>query len=917
MMKKQSENGSAKPHWWINNLNYESVQSKVFAELARDHHVQGCILKVDTLAEWIAMTSAFDALFDEQPLVSSSFLLEKATAQLGSYLATQFMPSYEKHSGDGLVSIPLLPCVFADRSAMQVRMEAYVSQFPQANVLAQIPALPENLECADALLRLGKSIHFTDVMLADQVEKIINLYIAGMAARLENGQDVSRIFVTFSAPLCRDDLLPTEQAVSADFSSVELGFIQRLLAIVQESQNSEAMQAVLAKGANPVRLIWTDIYAADGALAESWYVDHLPAGSMFDADLFQSVRIANAMNPARGSALADQASPFGKVEAVERIESFYNRRRKLIEDTLARANRLIREKAGRLQAGKNHFSVLNEEKLNLSSGLDAIQKEDLIARIWQHDHTVWHPAPDEITNRLGWLHAPQRMLQNVKILESFVAEIILENRYTHVVLCGMGGSSLAPEVFQKTFGVKPGYLELMVLDSTDPWSLYHVDDTIKLENTLFLISTKSGSTIETVSMMKYFYHRLVSKVGATKAGEQFIAITDPGSSLIKIAERYHFRKVFLNDPNIGGRYSALSYFGLLPAALMGVNVQGLLENARGMHSHLTRFPGDEAHGGALLGAMMGYGALMGRDKLTFILSPALESFGSWVEQLIAESTGKDGKGILPVVGEKLLSPRFYRDDRLFVYLHLSGDHTYDENIQQLSKAGFPMIDLECTSIMELGSQFLLWEFATVTAGAILGIHPFDQPDVENAKIMARKMVADYKQSGSLSTRLPSFQQGDISIFGDYAGKTLSEILVGFLEQVQADGYCALQAYLPPSEDVFSALTDIQTRIHANKNCAVTVGFGPRYLHSTGQLHKGDRGNGVFISLTSDAVIDLMIPDEMEGPDAGISFGILKLAAALGDQEVLRAAGRPVLHIHLGKDVYSGLKQLSLSLAKKD
>ncbi len=917
MKMEHTQTGAEHPHWWINNLDSQSAESTLFDQLNRAIHLQGCILQVDTIAELIAMTPEFDRLFEDRTLASSTAVLEKSISQLGNTLARKLAPNYQAHPGTGLVSIPLLPCIFADEKNILDSQRVFDEQFKDANVLVQLPALPENITCSGELLRLGKSIHFTDVMLEDQVQKIVELFISKISDRLQKNEDISRIFVYLSAPLCRDDIIPDEHRLTSDQTKAELGYMANLSRILQKVQTSDEMKALLAVGANPIQMIWTDTYPADGALAESWYVDHLPAGSHFEADLFQVARIADKLIAATSAPSIETAAAPAVSDQPERVENFYNRRRKLVEDTLIRAVRMIREKGMRMVAAHNGFKIHNAEKLNLAATLDKVTKEDLISRIWQHDFTVWNSSPVEITNRLGWLHSPQCMLQNVKVLESFVAEIVLENRYTHVVLCGMGGSSLAPEVFQKTFGVKPGYLELMVLDSTDPWAMHNVDDTLNLENTLFLISTKSGSTIETTSMMKYFYHRLVAKVGAEQAGQQFIAITDPGSSLIKIAEQYHFRKIFLNDPNIGGRYSALSFFGLLPAALIGINVQGLLETTRGMQTQLSRFPGDESQAGYLLGAALGQGALIGRDKLTFILSPALDSFGGWAEQLIAESTGKNGKGILPVVGEKVLSPRFYQDDRLFVDLHVSGDHTHEESVQNLIKAGFPVIEMECATIMELGSQFLLWEFATALAGSVLEINPFDQPDVENAKIMARAMVSEFKKTGSLTALKPTFQQQEISVFGEHPGATLSEILVEYLNQLQGDKYLAIQAYLPPSEDVIAALTDMQTRIHSNRNCAVTIGLGPRYLHSTGQLHKGDRGNGVFLQITSDPVIDLMIPDEMDGSGANLSFGILKMAAALGDQEVLKTASRPVLHIHLGKDVYSGLKQLSLSLAMKD
>ena len=890
--------------WWINDLSPSMLKEKNIDALPAAG-IRGYSLHLDFIGDLIAATDELDSYFTEKSDLQGNALETLLYQTAADYAA-------DAAARNALVSVPLLPAVFSGQAQFSESLAHFSGAISAKNIALQLPAVPENISLAAEAFRLGYSVHFTSVMANQQFQAILEQYTAALQSRKDAGQDIASVRLLISLPIGGDDVGPYSRG---DTGKAQNGDLERILRIKQKLEinlQDETLQSLLAAGANAPELIWSSILPGNGALPDAYYVDALQEGA-FEADLYQVERILqSAAKQTHAVDMPDtQEAP---ADITERLDSFYERLRDQASDTLARISRLMREKSNDLLSNQQVFVVHNAAKVDTQATLDKISKENWVARIWRHDHTVWNPEPKEITNRLGWLHCPERMIQHVKYLESFVAEIILENRFTHVVLCGMGGSSLAPEVFQKTFGTKPGYLELSVLDSTDPWAMNHVDDTINLDQALFVISTKSGSTIETVSMMKYYYHKLVSKCGPDKAGEHFIAITDPGSSLIKVAEEHHFRKIFLNDPNIGGRYSALSYFGLLPASLIGIDVRQLLRKAGEMQTHLMQ-TGSKSRLGVQLGALLGQSALAGRDKLTFILSPAIQSFGDWVEQLVAESTGKNGKGILPVVGEKVLSPRFYQDDRLFVYMHLVNDHTHDESVQALTKAGFPMIEIVLDSILELGSQYLLWEFATAMAGAVMGIQPFDQPDVENAKVSARKMIADYKETGSLSTTKPIFQQQEISVFGECGGSTLSDILNEFLNHIEVPKYCAVQAYLPPSEDVHAALADIQTRIHSSRYCATTVGIGPRYLHSTGQLHKGDCGNGVFIQITSDPVIDLMIPDEMDAPGASVSFGILKLAAALGDQDVLRKAGRPVLHIHLGKDVYSGLKQIALSLAK--
>lgn len=527
--------------------------------------------------------------------------------------------------------------------------------------------------------------------------------------------------------------------------------------------------------------------------------------------------------------------------------------------------------------------------------LAALAEENIVARIWEHDHTVWKPDPAEITNRLGWLHIIEAMQQEVPRMK-LLAEALQAEGYTDVLLLGMGGSSLAPEVFSRTFRTSSG-LQLSVLDSTDPGAVSAAAEKLDLRKTLFIVATKSGGTVETLSFFKYFYNQTTQALGEDRTGKHFVAITDPGSKLEEIAKRYQFRDTFLNDPNIGGRYSALSFFGLVPATLTGVDVSKLLGRAQVMaHQCGSTVPVDE-NPGAVLGAFLGQHAKTGKDKVTFVASPSIADLPNWIEQLIAESTGKEGRGILPVVGEPLGNPDSYGDDRLFVYLKVGEDTTHDADLTALEEAGQPVLRLHLADIYDLGGQFFVWEFATAVASYFLEINPFDQPNVESAKVLARQMVAAYRESGVLP-------QGD-------AQTPSPEGLTEFLSSAKPGDYVAVQAYLQPTPEVKSALGALRLEIRDHYKMPTTLGFGPRFLHSTGQLHKGDAGNGLFIQFTSQAPQDIDIPDEAGGQASGMTFGTLKMAQALGDAQALRDAGRRVISFPLGekpKDTIQRMRQ---------
>jgi glucose-6-phosphate isomerase len=553
----------------------------------------------------------------------------------------------------------------------------------------------------------------------------------------------------------------------------------------------------------------------------------------------------------------------------------------------------------------------------LHSSLRALAANDVIGRMWNQDYTIWKPEPTEISNRLGWLRAPERMLQELPRLEDLVEEVRSAG-YSQVLLLGMGGSSLAALVFSKLFGKVDGYPGITVLDSIVPDTVVAVREKLGMKETLFIVSSKSGGTIETISLLKYFYGQVVESLGRDKAGRQFIAITEPGTDLDSMAERSNFRGRILSDPNIGGRYSALSYDGLVPAALMGVDISRLLGEAATAATACQRGAELTDNPGATLGAILGEMANSGRDKATLVTSPRLESFGSWLEQLIAESTGKEGRGILPVLGEPLESPEAYGSDRLFVSLLFEGERNPSgaaNGLSALEAAGHPVVRLWMHDPYELGGQFFVWEVACAVAGRVMGVNPFDQPNVESAKALTLEMVADFKARGRLPTPEPNATADGVAIYGDAAGDTPSSMLASFLKGAVPGSYVAIQGYVQQTDATDRHLLELRRLLLQRLRLATTIGYGPRFLHSTGQLHKADGGRGLFVQVTCDDVENPAVPDELGSSSSSLSFGLLKEAEALGDKQALVTAGRRVIRFHFGRSVPEGLNGLTSGLSR--
>ena len=547
------------------------------------------------------------------------------------------------------------------------------------------------------------------------------------------------------------------------------------------------------------------------------------------------------------------------------------------------------------------------------ASLDDLQAKDFIRRLWAKDPSLWHEDPAHqaiIRNALGWLSLSEQQIRDVSRLQAFANEVKTAG-FTHILLLGMGGSSLCPEVFRMTFGVIRGYPELHVLDSTVPSQVRSFEERVDLERTLCIVASKSGSTTEPLVFQKYFFERM-RQVKGDLAGENFIAITDPGSLLEHLARELRFRAIFPGVPDVGGRYSALSNFGMVPAAAMGVDVEVLLRQAERMRRQCDSTVPAQDNPGVTLGVVLGALAKAGCDKVTFVTSPAIGDLGAWLEQLIAESTGKEGKGLIPIDDEPLGEASVYDSDRVFVYIRYADGAVpeQDATVDALESAGHPVVRIDCASLLNLGQEFFRWEMATATAGALLGINAFDQPNVQESKDFTRFYLEEFKQSGRLPEESPVFTDGGVRVFADDANRqalagasSLANAVAAHLSRVRTGDYVAINTYLERTPAAHDAFQRIRAIIRDAKRVATTLGYGPRFLHSTGQLHKGGPDSGVFFQITADQGEDLDIPDEP------YSFGTLAAAQALGDLKSLSTRNRRVIRIHLGGNVDDGLRRI--------
>ena len=848
--------------------------------------------------------------------------------------ADQLRDVYDRTAGkDGFVSLEVDPTLAYETERTISEAKRFYTTVDRPNVMIKVPATPAGIPAITELIGSGVNVNVTLIFSLSSYRDVAYAYIKGLEKLSQNGPSVrgghgvDRVASVASFFVSRVDSAVDDQLKELGNTTLlgKIAIANSKLAYhsFKKIFSGERWEILEKQGARYQRPLWASTSTKNPEYPDTLYVDSLigphtvntvPPKTL-DAFIDHGVvseTLGKDVDQARNqmAELRELGVDFDAITQKlqdDGVVSFARSFESLMSSVAEKRNRLLGE-------NRKFHAHLGKYEAVVETTAKRLIEEDILKRIWRHDYTVWKNSPEEITDRLGWLDSPEVMSDAVSEIDRFVDKVRAEG-FSQALLLGMGGSSLAPEVFRMTFGVKEGYLDLSVLDSTDPATVLEKEQQSRPGKTLYIVSTKSGGTAETLSFMKYFYNKTIETLGAEKAGEQFIAITDPGSALEKLAKKLNFRKIFLNDPNIGGRYSALSYFGLVPAALIGINIHKLLERAS-LVAEVTKNGNDmKTNIPAYLGIIMGELTKAGRDKLTFITTKQTRPFGAWVEQLIAESTGKDGKGILPVVTESNGELANYANDRLFVELSLDGDDCNHAFLASLSKSGHPVMQIKLKDLYDLGGEFFQWEIATAIAGWSIKINPFDQPNVEFAKKSARKMIVEYQESGQLPALTPTLSEDSITVYADFSTKRLSDALSHFLGMANVDNrsirsYVALQAYVKPDSQADAALQEISDKIREKYKLAVTIGYGPRFLHSTGQLHKGDAGNGLFIQFTTDTIEDVAIPDQPGFDFSAITFGVLLKAQSLGDRQALLDAGRKVIRINLGQSAVPNLRKIA-------
>ncbi len=848
--------------------------------------------------------------------------------------ADMLRPVYDANQGkDGFVSLEVAPTLARDTEGTVAEAQRLWNLVDRPNLMIKIPATKEGLPAITRTIAAGVNVNVTLIFSLARYEAVMDAYLSGLEQRAKDGMPVDRIASVASFFVSRvdtkvDKRLDAIVKTGGSTAKQAAGLLGKIAVAntklayqqFQEVFSSSRFKALQNQGAQIQRPLWASTSTKNPAYSDIKYVQELIARDTvntlpqktlqnFEDHGEAKLTIEDGLDAAR-QAMDTLKKLELSIQTVtdeledEGVKSFAKSFESLLE-TIETKRKQILASPTTLAASLKTF----QSKDGIGAALAEMQQDQIIPRIWVHDHTVWEPQPDEITNRLGWMDIMQEMRAALPMIQSLVKGVQADG-YTQGLLMGMGGSSLAPEMFAKIFGGQEGFLDLTIIDSTAPQAVLNHLQALDIPHSLFIVSTKSGTTEETLSFFRYFYNHVAAAVGEHNAGKHFIAITDPGSKLVNLGDQFKFRTIFENNPNIGGRYSALSFFGLVPAALSGVDLPRLLDQAEAMAKACGPQAGPEQNPAAVLGAIIGEYANHGRDKLTLVLEPDIASFGDWVEQLIAESTGKQGKGILPVVHEPISAPELYGNDRLFVRIGSSPDEL---KLQTLEAAGHPVVRFDLSDRYDLGGQFFLWELATAVAGYRLGIQPFNQPNVESAKKAARKMVAAYSESGELPRQEPVLTDGEIQVYGDITAQSAGEALLSFLKQAQAGDYITLQAFIPPSQESSRALDQLRARLLEKYHLATTSGFGPRFLHSTGQLHKGDGGNGLFIQLTYEPEQEVPIPQEAGKDASSLGFGILILAQALGDRQALLDAQRRVIRFHLGTHVTENIQKLAGSL----
>jgi transaldolase / glucose-6-phosphate isomerase len=858
--------------------------------------------------------------------------------------ADMLRPVYdESKRRDGYVSLEVSPYLARDTKGTLEEARRLWKSVNRPNVMIKVPGTAEGIPAFQQLISEGININVTLLFAQEVYEQVAEAYVAGLEQLAARGSDVSQVASVASFFISRIDTLVDSRVtelLKTAADPAKRALLKSILGKVaiangkltyqryQQIFSGPRWHALALKGAQTQRVLWASTSTKNPNYRDVIYVEELIGADTVNTmppatlDAFRDHgKLSNSLTE-DVEAAQDTMETLAKVgismkEVTDKltddgVKLFADAFDKLLEAVEKTSSCPINPKIS-----QQRYSLPQALASAVKTTIDDWRAQGKVRRLWQRDASLW-TGSDE-ANWLGWLGITEDQITNIQNLRRFAGEIKSQG-FTHILLLGMGGSSLCPEVLALTFGKQPGFPELHVLDSTDPAQVKAAESKIDLMKTLFIVSSKSGSTLEPNIFKQYFFERVKQVVGPDKAGARFVAITDPGSKMQHVAEADRFRNVFYGLPDIGGRYSALSNFGMVPAAAMGLDTHKFLDRTEEMVQACMSCLPVEENPGVVLGIILGTAARTGRDKLTIITSPRIFHLGAWLEQLLAESTGKQGKGIIPVDREDLGSPDLYGNDRLFTYVRLESapDPAQDAKVAALEKAGHPLVRISMSDTYDLGQEFFRWEIATAVAGSIIGINAFNQPDVEASKVATRGLTEEYEKTGTLPPEKPIFDSNGIKLFSDAKNaaelaetigndKSLAAYLRAHLNRLHAGDYFALLGYIQMNQASEQLMQGIRKAVGEKKRVATCSEFGPRFLHSTGQAYKGGPNSGVFLQLTCDDAHDLPVPGQ------NYTFGIVKAAQARGDFQVLVERGRRALRVHMGADLGSAFATLQSAI----
>lgn len=932
---------------WYDNISRDLLNKGEIKRLIEEDGVVGITSNPTIFMKAISKGNAYDEAIATMLELEPYDIYEKLAVADIQAAADLLRPIYDRtNKVDGYVSLEVSPLIADDTATTTQEAKRLFETVNRPNVMIKIPATEAGLPAIEETIANGINVNITLIFSVENYKQVMERYIRGLERRLEAGQNINDIASVASFFVSRIDsaIDPQLENNMRSAQGRDLERVRQNNELIGKIAIANAKAAYLAykrifhgerfkklkdAGAMVQRPLWASTGTKNPRYSDTLYIDSLIGPETVNTvppDTLKSFQDHGEVAPTLEQDLNEAVILMDKLAEVGiNFENVTNMLQvdgvDAFADSFRQLMKAVEGKREMLRAGviQRQETIIGGNEPGFRRTLEKLIEVNASKAIWSKNAAFWKKEPthqESIRNRLGWLFS----LQDGSIDRNRLKDLQQDSaRWSHAVVLGMGGSSLAPDVFRRTFGKQDGFPELLVLDSTDPARVKTVENSIDLANTLFIVASKSGTTIETECFQRYFFALATEIHGKDKAGQQFIAITDEGSELAKNAEQDGYRHIFINPSDIGGRYSALSYFGLVPAAVMGLDLDRLFASADTMLQAVGEVIPVNGNPGMWLGALMGYLAKRGQDKLVLHSSEQMSSFADWVEQLVAESTGKEGVGILPLAGGTFGKPHDYDDDRFIVYTRLDHENkVLDEQIQAFWEAGHPVYIVKLRDAYDLGGEFLRWEFATAVAGHLLGINPFDEPNVSESKKNTNAILEYYQQHHKIPAQTPFLEEGNLALYtSEETGEILQKIctqrnynstglagsLAAGISFARSGDYFAIMAYLEPTDENHTILSNIRRRLRHTTTRATTLGYGPRFLHSTGQLHKGGKENGIFLQITVDDAVDVEIPGKP------YSFSILKQAQAMGDQEALMRRKLPFVRLHIKGDIPKGLSKI--------